>query len=411
MIHSILRVSRRFALALSLISSSTLAAGVASATDGLPPELVATLYSSQEESTGQEIELCSCGSSSCSGCQSSSPQVSYCDEGGSCDSGGCLSSGLLDRLASRRRSKKSCCPPPWYAHRSGVFGEFLYLTAGSSDLIYALEGTDPDPDVSTPTGPAGIVDMDAEAGYRAGFTYACSPCSSINASYTRWDGRATDSITATGVNVLNSQLLHPSLDNAGVSSLASTATHKINFQTVDMNYRYLWKKTQCTAINWLAGLRYSNLEQTLDSQQTFQVANGLTDVDTQIDFEGFGLTGGLDIERISKNTGLYIFGKGMASLLAGDWKADYRQVNQFGGGEPANDYEDFHATPILEGEVGLGWRSKGGCVRLQSGYMMAGWYQAVSTRGYIDAVRSSELVDIGETITFSGLTSRVTISF
>ncbi|WP_404307982.1 Lpg1974 family pore-forming outer membrane protein [Neorhodopirellula lusitana] len=411
MLRTVVRGSRRIALALTIASTATFG-GVASATDGLPPELVASLYTDTDEgAAGEEIAQCSCGSASCGGCENGY-EVSYsndCAYDQTCSMPE-QSHGLLDSL-KQRRSKAIACAPPWWAHRTGIFGEYLYLTAGSSDLIYALEGTDSNPDNSTPTGPAGIVDMDAESGFRTGFTLAASACSSLNVAYTRWDGQSTDSINATGINVLNSQLLHPSLDNAGTDSLASNATHKMNFQTVDVNYRHLWKRTNTMAINWLAGLRYSNLEQTLNSEQTFSAPVGLASVDTQIDFEGFGLTGGLDLERYSCETGLFIYGKAMASLLAGDWKASYRQTDQFGGGVAANDYEDFHATPILEGEIGLGWRNKSGRVRLQSGYMMAGWYEAVSTRGYIDAVRSSEMIDIGEAITFSGLTSRLTVSF
>lgn len=406
MLRSVFRASRRLALAGAIISAS--ASGmVASASDALPQGFA------ESASTGQEILLCGCGSVSCGGCETSRPLREVVTTQGDWGSGTRKTGGLLEDFSLGDCLKGDGCPPPWWAHRSGVFGEFLYLNAGSSDVIYALEGTDPDPSVSTPTGPAGIVNMQPEGGFRTGFTLAGSACSSLNATYSRWDGIESDSISATNfpATVLNSQLLHPSLDNAGVSSLASSATHKMNFQTFDLNYRHLWKRSDCTAVNWLVGLRYSNLEQSFSSQQDFQVANGLTDVNTQIDFEGFGLTGGLDFERYSCQTGLFIYGKGMASLLAGDWRANYRQDNQFGGGSAANRYEDFHATPILEGEIGLGWRSHSGRLRLQSGYMMAGWYEAVTTRGYIDAVRSSQLVDIGEAITFSGLTSRVTFAF
>jgi hypothetical protein len=232
-------------------------------------------------------------------------------------------------------------------------------------------------------------------------------------AYTRWDASSFDQTDATDPlnNVLLSPLLHPSLGNTGATSLRSNAIHEMSFQTVDMNYRHLWKQSGALAVNWTGGLRYSNLEQTMLSRQTDGVAAGLADVSTQIDFEGFGLTGGLDLTRYSCETGLFIYGKGMTSLLAGDWKANYVANNQVGGGNAANTYEDFHATPILEGEVGLGWQSATGCVKLQSGYMMSGWYSAVTTRGYIEGVTNNDLIDLGETITFSGLTTQLTVQF
>ncbi|MCM2372491.1 Lpg1974 family pore-forming outer membrane protein [Aporhodopirellula aestuarii] len=379
---------------------------IAADTDGIPLELVAGLYEESETNSGVETI------SSTSDALTEQPLQLCAAEGGCL--GGAGPAGILEgSLLGGLGSGSAKCPQPWWAHRSGAFGEFLYLTAGSSDLIYAVEGTDPDPAVGTPTGPIGIAQMEGDAGFRTGFSIAASPCSSLNVAYSYWQGSTFDVINADNASgyVLNSQLLHPSLDNTGVSSLQSNADHEISFQTVDLNYRHLWKQAGALAVNWTAGLRYSNLEQTLRSQQTFQVANGLTDVTTDIDFNGFGLTGGLDLKRYSCETGLYIYGQGMASLLAGDWKADYRQANQFDGGEARNSYEDFHATPILEGEIGLGWQSPAGRVTMQSGYTMAGWYSAVTTRGYIDAVRNSDLIDIGETITFSGLTSRVTFQF
>jgi hypothetical protein len=254
--------------------------------------------------------------------------------------------------------------------------------------------------------------MTAQPGFRAGFTWASSPCSSLSVGYTRWDGDGSDVLAATGANVLDSQVLHPSLLTSGATSLEARAQHDMAFQLIDVNYRHVWKQTNTTAINWLGGLRYGNMEQDFTGSQTVQVPTGLTTVRTDIDFEGFGINGGLDLERYSRNTGLFIYGRGMASLMAGDWQATYRQTNQnIGGGEPANNYEDFHATPVLEGELGLGWMRPCGRIRLQTGYMMSAWYESVSTRGYIEAVRDNNLVDIGETITFSGLTTRLSILF
>lgn len=302
------------------------------------------------------------------------------------------------------------CPDPWWAHRNAAYGEFLYLNAGSSDLVHAIEFTGPTANDS-PTGPVGIINNDPEAGFRVGAALAASDCSSLNLGYTYWSGSEANTINARGGNVLHSQVLHPSLFTTGAGSQQATAVHDIDFQLVDLNYRHLWKRTQNSVINWTAGVRYGNMEQNLIARQTFQVPTGLTTVATDIDFDGFGIHGGLDMERYSCETGLFIYGKGMASLMAGQWNGSYRETNQIGQELVANDFEDFHATPILEGELGLGWMNNGGHIRLQMGYMMSGWYEAVSTRGYVDSVRANDLLDIGETLTFSGLTTRLTVMF
>ena len=77
------------------------------------------------------------------------------------------------------------------------------------------------------------------------------------------------------------------------------------------------------------------------------------------------------------------YGRGLSSFLAGNWTGSYVQTNQFGGGVVANQYEDYRVTPVLELELGLGWRSHCGRCRASAGYLTSTWYNAVSTREYV----------------------------
>ena len=323
----------------------------------------------------------------------STPAYAYYDEqlpswAGSCGAVGC----------------DPCCTP-WWAHRTGGFGEVLYLWPGNSDLIYAVEQTDTTATAS-PTGPIGITNVDEAVGYRVGFSIAKDFCSSYFGSYARWDNDTTDLLQASGQNVLNSRLIHPSTTTVGSQSLQSSTEQSISFQTADFGYRRMAKASDTSALHWLGGLRYGNLEQGLLGQQTVSVATGLTSVTTDIDFDGFGILAGLDGERRSKCCGGLLYGKVIGSLLAGDWRADYRQTNQFGGGVIANHFEDFRVTPTLDAELGFGWTSKGGRVKLTAGYLFSHWFNTVSNRDYLRNVRSGNLEDMADVLTFSGLTSR-----
>ncbi|GIW98624.1 MAG: hypothetical protein KatS3mg111_1957 [Pirellulaceae bacterium] len=319
-----------------------------------------------------------------------------CDQGrcdsilGSC-SGGCTS-GCSDCL-------------PWWAHCHSVFGELLFLNPGSSDLIYAVEQTDPTPSAS-PTGPMGISNVEDELGYRVGGAYALSCKSSLVGTFTRWDGDTTDVLNATGNNVLNSQVIHPSTATTGAASLQATAYQRIGFQLADLVYRRVHRAWDCGVINWNMGVRYSNLEQGLVASQTVSVPSGLTTVTTDVDFEGFGILAGIDGERRAPCSGCLIYGKVLGSMNAGNWQADYTQTNQFGGGVIANHYEDFRITPILDTELGFGWQSKCGTWRVTSGYMFSTWFNSVNNRDYIAAVRSGNMLELDDWITFSGLTFR-----
>jgi len=320
-------------------------------------------------------------------------QVGFLDHGSSsCD--GCGNSVVR------------CCCTPWWAHRTGGFGQFLLLRPGNVDQIYTIEQNSTTPG-DFPTGPIGRVNVDEEAGFRVGFVCAASDCTSLVTSFTRFEGNTSNTINANAGNVLNSQIIHPSTLTVGASSLQSSANYSIDFQLIDLAYRHIWKSSDIYAINWLAGFRYGNLEQDLLAQQEISVATGLVSVDTDVDFNGFGMMFGVDGERRSCESGLMIYGKALSSFLAGDWRADYVQTNQFGGGVVANDYEDYRVTPVVELELGFGWQSECGKWRASVGYLTSAWYDAISTRQYIDSVRSNNYVNIDETITFSGLTAGI----
>ena len=221
----------------------------------------------------------------------------------------------------KRRGNKCCCCVPWWAHGTGGFGQFLMLRPGNVDQIYAIEQNDSVRPGSFPTGPIGRVNVGDEAGYRVGLAWAASDCTSLVFAYTDFSGSASNQITATTGNNINSLILHPSTDTVGDDGLESAADYDIDFQLADLAYRHVWKSTDTFAINWLAGFRYGEMGQDLVVEQLTSVATGLDTVNVDVDFNGFGMMFGLDGERRSCHTGLMIYGRGVTSFLAGDWQA------------------------------------------------------------------------------------------
>jgi hypothetical protein len=284
------------------------------------------------------------------------------------------------------------------------------LRPGNVDHIYTIEQNTVVPG-NDPTGPVGRVNVDEEIAYRVGFSVCASQCTSLVVGWTKYEGNTGDRIGRRSDNVLNSQIIHPSTLTTGGSSLASAANYGIDFQLADLAYRHIWKACDIYAINWLAGVRYGQLKQDLLTAQQVSVATGLVANKIDVDFDGFGMMFGVDAERRSPCTGLMVYSKALSSFLAGDWKGSYIQQNQFQGGIVANKYEDYRVTPLLELELGLGWRSKCGRCRASVGYMTSAWYDSISTREYVDAVRNNRYISVDETITFNGLTSRVEVNF
>lgn len=323
-------------------------------------------------------------------------QVGCFDHGSSCD---VSCDGCGSAIAC-------CCCKPWWAHRTSGFGQFLLLRPGNLDQIYAIEQNSVLPG-DDPTGPVGRVNIDEQAAFRVGFSWAVSDCTSLVTSFTQFSGDSSNQITAAQGNVLNSQIIHPSEFTVGADSLQSSAGMGLDFQLIDLAYRQKWRACNNHAINWLAGFRYGNMEQDFLSQQNTATATGLVTNTTKVDFNGFGMLFGVDGERRNPCNGLSIYGRALSSFLAGNWNGQYRQTNQFGGGVIGNEYEDYRITPVVELELGFAWTSECGTWRMNAGYLTSAWYNAVSTRQYINAVRNTDYVSVDETITFSGLTAGI----
>jgi hypothetical protein len=261
-----------------------------------------------------------------------------------------------------KRSDCNCCSDPLWCHRSGAFADLLYLRPGNIDYIYAVEQTGTLP-TDSPTGPTGRVGFDAALGYRLGVTHALSDCSSLQASYLWFQDDTQSTITATPGNVLVFQPGLPSIPNVGASSIQASAGYDIRFQQVDLDYRGLLYGTYDSAVNYFAGLRYANLKQDFHAQEEIGAPSGLTNVDTQISFDGFGIGMGLDGMRRNPNCGLLVYGRSSASFVSGEFKANYRQTSQFVSGAVGNNLVDYRVVTILQTELGTGWQSRCGRVR------------------------------------------------
>ena len=304
-----------------------------------------------------------------------------------------------------------CCPDPLWCHRSGVFADLLYLRPGNIDQIYAVEQTGTLP-TDSPTGPTGRVGFDAALGYRLGVTHALTDCSSIQINYTWFQDDTQNTINANPNTVLVFQPGVPSIPNVGSSSIQATANYNIRFQQADFDYRGLLYGTCDSAVNYFAGLRYANLKQDFHAQEDIGVPVGLTDARTHISFDGFGIGFGLDGMRRSAYSGLLVYGRASASFVSGEFKADYRQTTQFGPNSVVgNNLVDYRVLSILQTELGTGWQSQCGRVRVTAGYQFAGWFNALTTGSYIPGVQNRQFNNLNETITFDGLVTRLLVQF
>jgi len=304
-----------------------------------------------------------------------------------------------------------CCPDPLWCHRSGVFLDLLYLRPGNIDYVYAVEQTGPLA-TDVPTGHTGRVGFDGSPGYRLGGTFAMSDCSSIQVGYTWYNTDTGSSITANPGTVLIFQPGLPQIPNVGATSIAASASQALRYQLLELDYRGLLYGTCDSAINYFGGLRYANLKQTFQAQEDIGVPVGLSTVNTQINFDGFGIGMGLDAMKRRADTGLLIYGRSSASFVSGEFKAQYRQVSQFGPNSIiGNNITDYRVMSILQTELGVGWRSACGRIQILGGYQFQSWGNALTTASYIPGVQNRRFDNLNENLTFDGFTSRLQLQW
>ena len=75
------------------------------------------------------------------------------------------------------------------------------------------------------------------------------------------------------------------------------------------------------------------------------------------------------------------------------------------------DWEIGRVVPILDLELGGGWCSPKGRVRLSAGYVISAWFNTVKTQDFIDAVQQNVFRDVSSTISFDGLVARAELRF
>jgi hypothetical protein len=295
--------------------------------------------------------------------------------------------------------------PHWTA-----FGEFLYLRPRGDDVPFAVPFDGVGGQVPRQLGPVGDVDFEYQAAWRAGVGRSVDECSTITATYTRFQ----DSASAVTTDApLHSLVSHPSSGTFDVPWDGAQADHDIRFDLVDIDYRHVFAEGARYTWTYVLGFRYAHLEQKL--QSSFVLDDALAEiVDTHVGFDGAGVRVGLEAEHRSACSGLLVYGKGASSFVGGEMRANYLQF--------ANDtllagtsWKAGRVVSMFDLEVGLGWQSQNERLRFTVGYMFSGWSNVVRTAEWIHAVQNNDFHTLGNSsdsfVSFDGLVSRAEVRF
>jgi len=303
------------------------------------------------------------------------------------------------------------------AYRFRIFGEYLWLQPGeaaTTSFALPINGAIvPPPDPPIPVGPLAMTDPDFAGAYRLGFGFQTGPQSDWAVSVFYLDNTTSSNVSVSpgGIPVLHSLVVHPSTVAADAEFLDASATSQLVMQVADLEYRsYIWGNT-CSpqTLNYLVGGRYALIEQ--DFSAVFSNTTTIETVTTAIDFQGGGIRVGLEGEREGPRFGFTVYGKGYASLLAGQFSSTYSQQDNFSGIVANTSWKDGRVVPVLDLEVGIGWKSAREKLLLSAGYQFSAWYNVVSNEEFIGAVQSSQFGDVSDTLILNGPVGRAEYRF
>lgn len=316
----------------------------------------------------------------------------------------------------------ACCLPRW-AHRTGFFAEYLLLRATEGEVAYAV-GIDGDiannqaaPNQVQVT-PVQLVDEDYTNNFRVGGTLALSACNSIVVTYTNFQSDTSSGFSVdpanTGDVVIRSLVLNPATPNANADFLNTSANLGIDYHTADLDYRSILWADDLGALNYLIGARFAELNQ--DFWATYGGTGTQDTVVTDVEFDGGGLRFGLDGERHHACNGFLVYGRGLASFVAGEFRTAYQYGNDVDPVIANTSWKAGRVMSIVDLELGAGWQSRCGHFRVTAGYLVNFWFNAVTTDQWIRSVQNNNFVGQRDGMSydcliFDGLTARAEYRF
>lgn len=310
----------------------------------------------------------------------------------------------------------TCAPPqpycPWQPFHLGVFGEFLYLEPRNADVAFAVPQNGIGVPGSAPIGAVAVADPGFSPAFRAGGYFGLGTDARLIATYTYFTSSTDTSLDVAAPGVVNPLVLFPGTFNAGFTAQQATSSYDINFQLIDLDYQVMADACQTYWWGYSLGARYARLEQDFGATFPFNTPDGTTTLNTVSNFTGVGPKAGVEGERLLfPSCGLRAYGKGSATFAVGHFAASYEQNNEFNGTEAITNIRQDRIVPILDFELGLAWLSPGEHVRISGGYMVAAWFNTMTTSGWIGSVQDGTYQPGADTITFDGLTARGEVRF
>lgn len=305
-----------------------------------------------------------------------------------------------------------CAPCNTQRYTVGTFAEFLYLQPRDVDVAYALPQDGLLLAGAVPMGHVAMANPGYAAGFRVGAFFATRNDARFTGTWTWYNNNSSSSTAVDDPFLINPLTAFPGTFNAGFPAQAASADYGIDFQFVDFDYEVTALACDSYWIGYVAGVRYGDLQQQFTAVYPFANPDGTTRVDSDIFFNGLGFRLGVQGERlIGRSLGFRLYGRGIASLLAGSFRTSYEQQNQFNGLEVTTGLREDRIVPVMDLELGVAWVGPRGHWRFAAGYMISAWYNTITTPVWIHGVQQTDFTSLEDHLTFDGLVARIESRF
>jgi len=129
---------------------------------------------------------------------------------------------------------------------------------------------------------------------------------------------------------------------------------------------------------------------------------------SDITFDGGGLKFGLDGERRLGYSGFSFYSRGNIAPMTGRFHADYRLVDNTNVVQLGRaDWQDDRIVTLVDLETGISWTGKRRKWRASAGYVTSYWFNTLTTSSFIDGVNANSYNNLGDTLSFEGLTAKI----
>ena len=271
-----------------------------------------------------------------------------------------------------------------------VIGDYLYIRPSNAEVAYA-QVTDTTFAPPLPAGRTAVTNPFYDTGFRVSAARALGDGAAIGVSYTYFDTAVHSELDAVAPNQVVSLVLYPGAPTLANPGDFVVANERIRFHMADIDYKVSLLSGPRYCASLVAGARLVSLNQGFDSVMVANIPDvGVVadEVISNVKFEGGGIRAGFEGERQSPSSGFLVYGKSTASLVAGTFRADYSQFNTDLPTLVDTQWKSNRVLTIFDLEVGAGWTSMDGRLRVTGGWMVSAWFNTVKLADYIHAVQN-----------------------